>query len=161
MSGATDSVIISRPTTGTLRVTDFPSGPYAGSGIHVGTGCTRTGDYGANCSATGITLIQASTGNDNDALLNSTGIKSSLNGGPQDDEVTGGAADDTLTPGPGVDTVRGMNGNDQIFARDFVSDALINCDGGTTPGHADKADLDFLPADPNTVVIGCETKTRH
>jgi hypothetical protein len=161
VSGATDNVIISRPITGTLRVTDFPSGPYAGSGIHAGTGCTRTGDYGANCSAAGITLIQASTGNDDDSLVNSTGIKSSLNGGPQDDVVTGGGANDTLTPGPGADTVKGMNGNDQIFARDFVSDTLIHCDGDSSPGGADKADLDLLPKDPNSVVIGCEMKTRH
>jgi hypothetical protein len=54
-----------------------------------------------------------------------------------------------------------MNGNDTLLARDLASDALINCDGGTKPGTADKADLDLLPNDPNSIVFGCETKTRH
>ena len=54
-----------------------------------------------------------------------------------------------------------MNGNDQLLARDLTSDTTINCDGGNAPGSADKADLDVLPKDPNSVVQGCETKTRH
>ena len=50
-----------------------------------------------------------------------------------------------------------MNGNDQLLARDLTSDTTIDCGGGS----ADKADLDLLPNDPNSAVIGCETKTRH
>jgi hypothetical protein len=38
---------------------------------------------------------------------------------------------------------------------------VINCDGGNSPGHADKADLDKLPKDPDSVVKGCERKTLH
>jgi hypothetical protein len=35
-------------------------------------------------------------------------------------------------------------------------------DGGIgAPGSADKADLDTLPLDPDSVVQGCESKTRH
>jgi hypothetical protein len=58
--------------------------------------------------------------------------------------------------------MKGMNGSDLLKARDLTSDTLINCDGGIgTPGSADKADLDQLPLDPNSVVKGCESKTRH
>ena len=55
--------------------------------------------------------------------------------------------------------MKGMNGNDLLLAHDRTSDTPINCDGGTR--EADKADLDLLPKDPNSVVMGCETKTRH
>jgi hypothetical protein len=54
-----------------------------------------------------------------------------------------------------------MNGSDVLQARDLASDQAINCDGGGTPGAADKADLDLLPLDPNSRVSGCEAKTRH
>ena len=75
--------------------------------------------------------------------------------------LTGGSANDTLTGGTGADVMKGMNGNDQLLARDLTSDTTINCDGGSSPDTADKADLDLLPKDPDSVVIGCETKTRH
>jgi hypothetical protein len=54
-----------------------------------------------------------------------------------------------------------MNGNDDLRARDLTSDTTIDCDGGTAPGAADKADLDLLPKDPDSAVTNCETKTRH
>jgi hypothetical protein len=55
--------------------------------------------------------------------------------------------------------MKGMSGNDVLMARDMASDTKIACDGGTTPGTADKADLDLLPKD--FAVSGCETKTRY
>jgi hypothetical protein len=63
--------------------------------------------------------------------------------------------------GPGADTFKGGNGNDTLVAHDLASDILIDCDGGTKPGTADKADLDLLPKDPNSIVHGCETATRN
>jgi Ca2+-binding RTX toxin-like protein len=84
-----------------------------------------------------------------------------MDGGGQDDVLNGGSGGDSLTGGGGADTMKGMEGNDQLFARDFVSDTLIACDGGATQGTADRADLDKLPSDPNNVVTGCETTTRH
>jgi len=48
-----------------------------------------------------------------------------------------------------------MNGNDELFARDLVSDTTIDCGGG----NADKADMDVLPTDSS--VSGCEIPTRH
>jgi Ca2+-binding RTX toxin-like protein len=160
-TGAKDNLAITHPSALVLRVTDFPGGAYKGSGVHTGAGCTQSGDYTANCSAVGITRIQVSAGDQTDKVLNSTAIASSLNGGAANDLLTGGSANDTLTGGTGADVIKGMNGNDQLLARDLTSDTTINCDGGTTPGTADTADLDLLPKDPDSVVTNCETKTRH
>ena len=157
-AGAKDNLAITRPSASILRVTDSPSGAYTGSGVHTGAGCTRSGDYTANCSASGITLIQVTSADQTDKVVNSTAIKSSLNGGAANDVLTGGSANDTLTGGPGADVIKGMNGNDQLLARDLTSDTTINCDGGGTPGAADKADLDLLPLD--SPASGCETRTR-
>ena len=160
-AGAKDNLAITRPFASTLRVTDLPSGAYTGSGVHTGAGCTRSGDGTANCSASGIILIRVASADQIDKVLNSTAVKSSLNGGTANDILTGGSANDSLTGGTGADVMKGMNGNDDLRARDLTSDTTINCDGGTSPGAADKADLDLLPKDPNSAVPGCETKTRH
>jgi lysophospholipase L1-like esterase/sugar lactone lactonase YvrE len=159
-AGAKDNLTITRPSASVLRVTDLASSPYTGSGVHAWAGCTRSGDYTANCSAAGITLIQVSSGVQLDQVVNSTTLASSLNGGAANDVLTGGSANDTLTGGTGADIMKGMNGNDQLFARDLASDTTIDCDGGTIPGSADTATLDPLPKDPDSAVIGCETKTR-
>ncbi len=159
--GPKDNIAISRPSVSVLRVTDFPSGPYTGSGVHTGPGCIPSGDYTANCDASGITLVKVYSQDLNDKVVNSTGVKSSIYGGWANDVLTGGPGKDTLTGGPGADEIRGMNGNDELLAQDLTSDTTINCDGGSTPGGADKADLDLLPKDPDSVVIGCEIKTRH
>jgi hypothetical protein len=71
----------------------------------------------------------------------------------------GSAGVDALTGGPDPDVMKGMNGNDQLVARDGASDTTINCDGGNAPGSADRAILDPLPNDPDSVVTGCETKS--
>ena len=59
-------------------MTDSPSGSYLGSGVHAWNGCTRAGDYTANCSASGITLIRVSSGVRADKVINSTTIPGSL-----------------------------------------------------------------------------------
>lgn len=155
--GAKDNLAITKPSASTIRVTDVPSGAYTGSGIHTGSGCTRSGDYTANCSATGITLVQVTANDQTDKVTNSTALRSSLFGGVGSDVLTGGSAGDTLNGAAGADVFNGMGGNDDIRARDLTSDTTIDCGAGT----ADKADLDLLPMDPNTAVIGCETRTRH
>jgi hypothetical protein len=156
-TGAKENVQITKPSASTLRVTDLASGFYTGSGVHAGAGCTRSGDYTANCNASGITLIKVTAGDQTDKVVNSTAVNGSLNGGTANDILTGGSAQDTLTGAAGVDVMKGMSGNDQLMAHDGASDTTIDCDGGA----ADKADLDLLPKDPNTAVSGCETKTRH
>ena len=157
--GAKDNLAIRRPSPSTLRVTDFPSGAYTGSGVHTGAGCTRVGSNAAECSASGITLIQVSSADQTDQVTNFAPLKSLLNGGGANDLLTGGPASDTLIGSTGADEFKGMNGNDELRARDLSSDTTIDCDGGSASGGADKADLDLLPRDSS--VSGCETVTRH
>ena len=158
-AGAKDNLAITKPSASTLRVTNIPSGAYTGSGVHTGAGCTRSGDYRANCNAAGITLIQVTSGDQIDKVMISTVVKSSLNGGAANDVLTGGSDNDTLTGRAGADVFKGMNGNDQLFARDFTSDTTINCDGGSGPGAVDKAYLDRAPQGPSPT--GCETVVRQ
>jgi Ca2+-binding RTX toxin-like protein len=106
-------------------------------------------------------MIRVASGVRNDRVVNSTGIRSTLNGGATNDLLIGGRSRDIITGGTGADVIMGMNGSDQIFARDLLSDTSIDCDGGTSPGAADEADLDLLPKDPDSRVTNCETKTRH
>ncbi len=155
-TGPRDNLAITRPSASTLRVTDLPSGPYAGSGVHAFAGCVRSGDYTADCNAAGVTLIDAAAGDQADKVTNSTAVKTSLHGGADDDILTGGSAADTLDGGPGVDAFKGMGGNDLLVARDGTSDAQIDCGAGAK----DQASLDPLPTDPDSVVKGCETKKR-
>jgi 6-phosphogluconolactonase len=159
--GHKDNLAITRPQPGMLRVTNFASGAYTGSALFAGAGCTLSGSHTAECNAAGVTLVRVSSADLADKVVNSTGIKSSLFGGKGADSLQGSSGVDVLTGGPDPDVMKGMNGNDQLLARDLTSDTTINCDGGPTPGTADKADLDLLPKDPNSAVTGCETKTRH
>jgi len=55
--------------------------------------------------------------------------------------------------------MKGMNVDDQLRGRDLASDTTINCDAGSTPGTADRADLDPRPKD--YPASGCEMVTRH
>ena len=126
--GAKDNFEITSPSASLLRVTDVASGPYTGSGVHAWAGCTRSGDYGANCGAAGITLIRVDSLGLNDRVVNSTAIQSSLAGGAANDTLIGGSSHDTLTGGGGADVFMGMNGNDELFARDLASDTTIDCD---------------------------------
>jgi hypothetical protein len=156
--GAKDNLAITRPSASRLRVTDLAAGPYTGSRVDAGAGCTQAGNNAVNCgNAGGITLIRVNAGDQIDKVVNSTGVKSWLNGGAANDLLTGGAANDILTGGTGADRMNGMNGSDRLLARDLASDTKINCGGGS----GDKADLDLLPRDPNSAITGCETKTRH
>ena len=125
-----------------------PQWPYRGSGVHTGAGCTRTGDYIANCNATGIRLITVNAGDLMDRVTNSTDIKSSLVGGGGPDVLIGGSSNDNLSGLAGADVMRGMNGNDRLFGHDGSSDKTIDCDGGNSPGAADQADLDASPRIP-------------
>ena len=158
-TGAKDNLRVSRPSASDLLVTDFPGGPYTGSGVHAWGGCTRSGDHAAHCDAAGIRVIQVSLGGRTDKVVNSTAVGSWLSGGTADDSLIGGSNSDTLLGGPGADVLKGMNGNDLLRGQDRTDDTTINCDGGTAPGGADKAVLDPLPKD--SPASGCETVTRQ
>jgi hypothetical protein len=157
--GAKDHFEITRPSPSTLRVTNVASGPYSGSGIHTGPGCTRDAEA-ASCDATGIIRIRVFSHNESDRVVNSTTIKSLLDGGPGDDVLIGGSSDDILWGKVGADILRGMNGNDRLFARDLAADTMINCDAGPNPSRADEAELDAGPNDSDLAVKNCETETR-
>jgi hemolysin type calcium-binding protein len=160
--GATDSFTVTKPTATQFQVSDFSSNVIHPSGVHVGPGCTRISDYAARCGAAGIASVKVSAGKARDRVENvSAPVPIAINGGDGDDVLIGGTRDDTITGGPGADVMRGGAGNDTLLARDQTSDTAIRCDGGSgVPGHADKAVLDQLPKDPNSIVIACETKKR-
>ena len=158
-TGAEDNFSVTRPNASTLRVTDLAGGGYTGSDVRAYGGCTRSGPGAANCSAAGIALIRVFSGDEADQAVNSTAVRSALNGAAAADTLIGGSGADTLTGGGGADVLRGMDGNDELLGRDLTSDTTIDCDGGSAPGAADKADLDTLPRDSSP--LGCETVTRH
>jgi hypothetical protein len=56
---------------------------------------------------------------------------------------------------------KGMTRGDRLFARGSSSEITIHCDGGDSPASHDKVELDKLPKDPDSVIRGCETKTRR
>ena len=163
-SGTTDNLLIIRSPASTLLVSDLASGGYAGSGVHLGAGCTRDGDYAARCEATGITLIEVKAGDQADKVTNSTAVKSALYGGPADDRLTGGSNRDSLTGGTGADVFKGMNGSDQVFARDLTSDVtrgaakdqLASGSNKTTLTVATGLDLLFARRGTSDITINCD-----
>ena len=159
-SGAEDNLDVVQPSDSRLRISDYPSDDYRGSGLHPGAGCVRLTDYVVSCGGP-FTQIQITAGGESDRVVNSTAIQSALYGGPKQDTLEGGSSGDLLDGGPGADVLRGMNGDDLLQARDLSSDAKIDCDGGSTPGSTDRADLDLFPRDPNSRVSGCENRRRY
>jgi hemolysin type calcium-binding protein len=113
-AGAADNLGITRPSPSVLRVTDAPGGAFTGSGVHIGTGCTRIGDYTADCSAGGITLIQVTAGDQNDKAVNSTALNSQLGGGAGADSLEGGNGNDRIEGTDGNDDMRGGAGIDTL-----------------------------------------------
>jgi sugar lactone lactonase YvrE len=160
-AGTTDNLRITRRSRSTLRITDFPGGPYTGSGVNAGSRCSRSGPYAVDCPARGIDFLHARTLDLADRVANSTGIRSTLNGGKGSDILVGGSAADRLRSKSGADVLRGMGGDDALFALNRVSDPLINCDGRGVRARDDGALLDELPLDPDSVVKNCESVTRR
>ncbi len=151
--GAKDNLAVTRPSASTLRVTDFASGAYAGSGVRAGPGCTQSGDSRVNCGAGGITLIKLVSGDQTDQVALSTRIRSSVDGGAAGDVLTGGLGNDTLTGGAGADVLKGMGGNDQLFDRDFTSDPTINCDGGPSRAPSTRSTSTRSPGTPRWLAV--------
>lgn len=156
-TGAKDNLLISRPSPSAVKVTDLPAGAYTGSGVHTGPGCNRQGDYTAICQAGPIQSMTVNSGSGMDRVRNTTALPSTIKGGAGNDALVGGPSADRLIGGGGADLFQGGGSSDSLFARDLTSDSVIDCGGGA----ADKADLDLLPKDPNSIVNGCEAKTRH
>ena len=159
-AGTKDNLRITRPSHSVLRVTDFPNGPYTGSGVNADTGCRKAGPYTVDCRARGIRLLHLQGDDQHDRLVNSTGIRSFLGGGEGDDTLVGGSGPDELKSRSGADVMKGMGGNDLLLAFDRVSDTLINCDGRGVRAHDDSASVDELPLDPRSVIKNCESVRR-
>ena len=160
-----DNLEVTRPDPSTFRVTNVPGGRYTGSKALAGPGCHPSGPYAADCQAA-ISRIRVDARDQRDRVVNFTGVRSWIYGGPGDDSLSADTADDTLVGGPGDDTLvggrgadvlEGVGGNDLILTRDRTLDALIDCGAG----GADRADLDRRPLDPDSIVKDCETETRH
>ncbi|MDQ3878537.1 MAG: hypothetical protein M3290_09360, partial [Actinomycetota bacterium] len=96
-----------------------------------------------------LTANSATGGAGTDGLSN---IENAI-GTNRADSITGNSLRNVLTGGTGSDTLRGLDGNDRLLANDGESDAVIDCDGGSTPGTSDSAFVDAN--DP--VTSGCET----
>ena len=111
------------------------------------------------CRAVHVRRIRVTAGDKPDRVKNLTGLRSTVYGEGGKDLLIGGRNDDNLFGGPGADVLRGMDGNDFLHARDLGSEEGINCDGGSSPGDQDQADLDSWPQDPNP--RGCELRTRR
>ena len=152
-TGVRDNLRISSPTKSTLRVTNYPSGPYAGSAVDAGAGCTDGGDHVVNCNAATIRRVKVLAEDRADKVVNATTIQSSFYGEGGDDVLLGGDNSDTFYGGPGANVLRGRSGHDDLFARNLTSDKLIDCGD-----DADKADLDELPQDPDSAVTSCESE---
>ena len=75
------------------------SGPYTGPASMPGWLHPQSGDYTANCTGE-IALVRVTAGDQNDQVVNSTGVPSSLNGGNGRRHLIGGSRNDTLTGGP-------------------------------------------------------------
>ena len=133
-TGAKDNLRVSQPSASDLLVTDFRGGPYTGSGVHAWGGCTRSGDRAAHCDAAGIRVIQVSSGNQTDKVVNSTAVGSWLSGGTANDRLIGGSNKDTLLGGPGADVMNGMNGDDLLRGQDLTDDTSDQLRRGDRPG---------------------------
>ena len=86
----------------------------------------------------GSPLIQVTSGDQTDKVVNSTAIKSSLNGGAADDVLTGGSANDTLT---GASRGRRDQGDERkrSAARPRPRPPTRRSTATAGPGTADKA----------------------
>jgi Ca2+-binding RTX toxin-like protein len=114
---------------------------YASRGLAVTVDIDNAGDDGSSSDADIFGRDNVHTDLEN------------LIGGAGNDTLLGSAATNALTGGGGADTMRGYDGNDILFANDGIVDALLNCDGGFSPGSTDVAHVNA--GDPNPA--NCET----
>jgi Ca2+-binding RTX toxin-like protein len=148
-----------------LGYNDTLAGGLGADDISGGTGIdtlTYSGPLGPNNDHTAAVTISP------DGLLPDDGSSEDDNGSRRDnvssdiENFTGGHGNDTITGTSGanvldgldgLDTLRGMDGDDTLNSRDGSPDVLLDCDGGGSPGAADRANVDS--ADP--APTGCET----
>ncbi|MFO1160787.1 MAG: VCBS domain-containing protein [Reyranellaceae bacterium] len=103
--------------SGPVTLTSFSAGSssiesWVGNGASVvGTGNADTLDFSYLKSMSGLTFVDAGSGND---IVTGSSFADDLRGGAGDDTLNGGAGDDTITGGTGTDTIDGGAGNDRV-----------------------------------------------
>ena len=113
---------------------------YAGSGLHVGAGCTLVSDRQATCPSTGITALSMSGNDGADRLINDAPVPVTLTGGNDDDRLFGNTGRDTLDGGPGADDLSGRTGVDTITYATRSTALAIVIDGVADDGGVEDLD---------------------
>ncbi|MEA2347416.1 MAG: hypothetical protein QOG62_1203 [Thermoleophilaceae bacterium] len=101
---------------------------------------------------TGTVGVESVIGSSAGDTINGIPVAETIDGGPGADTIEGDDGNDTLTGGGGADTVRGGLGDDTLNGGDGVTDAELNCGGGT-----DVLNRDVAAVDPDSIISGCET----
>jgi hypothetical protein len=125
-----------------------------GADVLNGLGGTDTATYATRTA--GVTVDIDGVADDGNVADGPAGARDNVKtdienllGGKGADTLTGNEQGNGLTGGLGADVLRGLAGDDRLFANDGSADSTINCDGGS----ADSAHVD--PHDP--APIGCES----
>ena len=136
-----NSLTLSQPSSGTLRITDS----QLGAGV-AGPGCARTGSTTMTCDAAGVTTVRV-LGEDGVDRIRSTlpagSTAVTLDGGAGNDTLAGGAGvetlaggegDDSLDGGLGADTLDGSAGTDTITYATRTTPVAVRLDGSRNDG---------------------------
>src|SRR3954447_8857247 len=142
---ATNSVTGGVSSDGT-RITVSDTGRSGGRALTLRTdgSCTVSRATGS-CPAAGVSSIVVSTGDQADAVTQSTSIPARLIGGDGNDRLTGGPADDVLIGEAGADVLTGGGGRDTADYGARTNPVAIALDGTANdgePGEGDNVALD-------------------
>ena len=159
-----DNLRITKPNATTYTVSNAAIAGYAGSGLHVGAGCTLVSDRQANCPAAGITALTMGGNDGADRLVNDTTLPVTATGGNDDDRLFGGTGRDTLDGGLGADDLSGRGGVDTAtYASRSIALAIV-IDGIADDGSSEDLDegggrKDDVKTDTENVILGSGNDT--
>lgn len=150
-AGGTNNITVINSGT-TYTITEFST-----FSLKAGAGCTQVSPTQVNCVVSGLTAINADTGDMNDQIANNTAVASTLSGGSGNDFVTGGSANDTLNGGTGADSLTGNGGTDLAnYATETAALSLSN-DGNANDGAAGEGDNIAMNVENITAGSGNDT----
>jgi Ca2+-binding RTX toxin-like protein len=127
-----------------LRVRDTAAPVIAGGG------CSPRGPDTVACSVGDNSRVEVLAGDEDDAIVNDTELRSTLRGGNGDDSLVGGSSADRIVGDDGVDDMDGRAGNDRISTAGLYLDRVV-CGPGDDVVLADASDI---------VADDCETVDR-
>ncbi|MFL5956048.1 MAG: calcium-binding protein [Solirubrobacterales bacterium] len=113
-SGVANALRVGGDVAGAITVRDGGSGGPAA----LGGGCTDEGNVFfpfVSCPGTGVEVVTAKLGDDNDTSVNETGMPLYAFGDDGNDRLTGGSVYDDVDGGPGNDVVVGGDGGDEVI----------------------------------------------